>query len=378
MEMEKRQVSITRRTVESPYMEWAKTKSHARFNLATSGLVHYPMRALGARLDDVELSGPSWYGYAPLQEALARKAGVASDCVVAAVGTSFANHLAMASLIEPGDEVLIEQPTYDPLLAVAGYLGARIRRFPRRREDGFAVDPSAVERNLTPLTRLIVITNLHNPSSAPVGESTLRQIGEMARRSNARVLVDEVYLEAVSVQAPHLAVRSAFHLGSEFVVTSSLTKAYGLSGLRCGWILADPALARKIWRLNDLFIVIPAHPAEQLSVIALDHLDTIAGCARSLLAANRLLLDRFLDARDDLDCARPEFGTVVFPRLKSGKVDPLCDLLRDRYDTSVVPGRFFEMPDHFRLGIGCETDMLAGGLERLSTALDTLGRRQPV
>ena len=164
-------MSIPRRTVESPYLEWAKTKSHARFNLATSGLMHYPMRALGARLEDVELSGPSWYGYAPLQEALAHKAGVASDCVVAAVGTSFANHLAMASLIEPGDEVLIEQPAYDPLLAVAGYLGARIRRFPRRREDGFAVDPSAVEQNLTPLTRLIVITNLHNPSSAPVGES---------------------------------------------------------------------------------------------------------------------------------------------------------------------------------------------------------------
>jgi len=359
-------------------MEWAKTKSHARFNLATSGLMHYPMRALGARLEDVELSGPSWYGYAPLQEALAHKAGVASDCVVAAVGTSFANHLAMASLIEPGDEVLIEQPAYDPLLAVAGYLGARIRRFPRRREDGFAVDPSAVEQNLTPLTRLIVITNLHNPSSAPVGESALLQIGEMARRNNARVLVDEVYLEAVSVQVPHLPVRSAFHLGSEFVVTSSLTKAYGLSGLRCGWILADPELARKIWRLNDLFIVIPAHPAERLSVIALDHLDQIAGWARSLLAANRLLLNRFFDARDDLDCVRPEFGTVVFPRLKSGRVDQLCALLRDKYETTIVPGEFFEMPDHFRIGIGCETGMLAGGLERLSAALDALERQRPV
>jgi len=359
-------------------MEWAKTKSHARFNLATSGLLHYPMHALGVRPDDVELSGPSWYGYAPLQEALARKAGVAADCVVAAVGTSLANHLAMASLIEPGDEVLIEQPAYDPLLAVAGYLGARVRRFPRRREDGFAVDPSAVERNLTPHTRLIVLTNLHNPSSAPVGEPVLRQIGEMAQRIKARVLVDEVYLEAVSVQAPDAAVRSAFHLGSEFVVTSSLTKAYGLSGLRCGWVLADPALARKIWRLNDLFGVIPAHPAERLSVIALEQLDRIAARARSQLAANRLLLDRFLDARKDLDCFRPACGTVVFPRLMRGSVAELCDLLRERYETTIVPGSFFEMPDHFRIGIGCETGTLAGGLERLGDALDTLARQQPV
>jgi aspartate/methionine/tyrosine aminotransferase len=373
--MEKRQVSIPRQIANSLYMEWAKTRSHARFNLATSGLVHYPMRELGARPEDIELSGPSLYGYAPLQEALARKTGVGSDCVVAAVGTSLANHLAMASLINPGDDVLIEQPTYEPLLAVAGYLGAQVRRFRRRRENGFAVDPLEVERNLTPHTRLIIITNLHNPSSASVEESALKQVGEMARRISARVLVDEVYLEVVSVQAPHLAVRSAFHLGSEFIVTGSLTKAYGLSGLRCGWILADPELTRKIWRLNDLFGVIPAHPAERLSVMALESLESIAGRARSLLATNRLLLDPFLDARDDLDCVRPEFGTVVFPRLKSGKVDQLCVLLREKYETTVVPGRFFEMPDHFRLGIACETGMLAAGLERLSAALDTLARQ---
>jgi hypothetical protein len=282
--MEKRQVNLPRKITNSLYMEWAKTRSKARFNLATSGLVHYPMSELGARPEDIELSGPSFYGYAPLQEALARKTGVASDCIVAAVGTSLANHLAMASLLEPGDEVLIEQPTYDPLLAVAGYLGAHIRRFPRRREKGFAVDLLEVERNLTPHTRLIIITNLHNPSSAPVEESALKQVGEMARRIGARVLVDEVYLEVVSVQAPHLAVRSAFHLGSEFIVTGSLTKAYGLSGLRCGWILADPELTRRIWRINDLFGVIPAHPAD--SIISTELPAAPAACSKPTAASS--------------------------------------------------------------------------------------------
>src|SRR4029077_10954930 len=119
------------------------------------------------------------YGYTPLVEALAHHRNVARENVVTVSGgTSMANHLAMAAILERGDEVLIEQPTYDPLLAVAEYLGAKIKRFPRRFEDGFKIDIDALEKQMTPRTRLIGITNLHNPSSALVDETTLRKIGE--------------------------------------------------------------------------------------------------------------------------------------------------------------------------------------------------------
>jgi len=164
--------------------------------------------------------------------------------------------------------------------------------------------------------------------------------------------------------------RTALHLGSEFVVTSSLTKAFGLSGLRCGWIVAKPDLAQRIWRLNDLFGVMAAHPAEQLSVIALKQLDQISMHARKLLEKNRGLVNQFLDSRSDLEIVRPEFGTIVFPRMKQGKTERLIGVLRDKYETSVVPGSFFELPAHFRLGFGGDTETLAAGLGRLSAALD--------
>ncbi|MEK6321778.1 MAG: pyridoxal phosphate-dependent aminotransferase [Acidobacteriota bacterium] len=355
----------------SEYIEWAKTRSQARFNLATSGVIHYPMTEFPARLEDIALSGPSWYGYEPLQQALAHKCGVTPENVVAAPGTSMANFLAMATILDPGDEVLIERPAYDPLVSTAAYLGANVKRLERRFEEEFRIDPSEVERAITNRTRLIVITNMHNPTGAFADNQTLRQVGELAWRVGARVLVDEVYLEALFDQVSP----SAFHLGSEFVTTSSLTKAYGLSGLRCGWVLAEPELAKKMWRLNDLFGNIPAHPAERLSVIALENLGSIAARAIALLERNRPLLDQFLDSRDDLEAVRPRFGTVVAPRLKRGNVHELCSLLREKYETSVVPGRFFEMPDHIRIGIGCETEMLAGGLERVGAALDELGQR---
>ena len=363
------------RIISSEYMQWAKMRSQSRFNLATSGLAPYPLADLGAAVEDLEINGPNPYGYEPLQQALAVRSGAAPGCVVAAAGTSFANHLAMAAIVEPGDEVLVETPVYEPLVSVARYLGCDVKRFSRCFENGFRIDPSEVERSVTSRTRLILITNLHNPSGVLTDRDTLRQVGEIALAAGARVLVDEVYLEMLRVEGTEQdcsALPYSFPLGPQFVATNSLTKAYGLSGLRCGWILAEPDLARKMWLLNDLFGATAAHPVERLSVLALRRIERIADRAKKLLEINRRLLLQFLDSRDDVETVRPEFGTVVFPKLAGGRVDELCSLLREKYETTVAPGIFFEAPDHFRLGIGCETDMLAGGLDRLSSALDEM------
>ncbi len=367
----------------SRYMEWAKTRSTARFNLATSGLTNVLMADFPLQVDDLEITGGG-YGYGPLLERIARHTGVAVECVVTAEGTSMANHLAMAALLDPGDEVVIEQPTYGLLPDVAQYLGARVKWIERRFENNFEISLAEMEQAITPVTRLVVLTNLHNPTGALLPLETLRAIGELARRVSAHVLVDEVYLEMMFEpsnrtrgseslrrdELPLVELGSSFSLGENFVVTSSLTKTYGLSGLRCGWILAAPELARRIWLLNDLFTATAAHPAERMSVMAFDHLALFRGRARALLATNRALLDAFLDARADLGVFRPPAGTVMFPRLPNGKPEVFFKLLREKYETSVVPGEFFEMPQHFRLGIGGPSADLEAGLERLGAALD--------
>ena len=354
----------------SPYMEFAKLRSSAKYNLATSGVMSYPLAELPVRIEDLEINGPTVYGYAPLQERLGQYNGVPAECVVAAAGTSMANHLAMAASFNPGDEVLIEHPTYELIESTACYLGAKIRHFERRLEDGFCIDPTEVERQVTPLTKLIILTNLHNPSGAYTDGATMRAVGEIAQARGARVLVDEVYLETFYAKRP----RPAFHFGDQFVVTSSLTKAFGLSGLRCGWVLASQELAERMWRINDLYAATPAHPAELLSVIALDHLNKIAARAKLLLAENRRSLNAFLDSRDDLIFYRPAEGTIVFPKLSSGDVEAFVRLLREKYETSMVPGCYFDMPQHFRVGIGGDPEMTRAGLERLGLALDEYRR----
>jgi aspartate/methionine/tyrosine aminotransferase len=349
----------------SEYMHWAKTQRSSEFNLALSGLGNLKLKDLDVDFDQLEITTETGYGYPPLVETLAVRLKVPSTSLVTAAGTTFANHLAMAALINPGDEVLMEQPTYEPLLALARYLGAEVKRFPRRFEDEFQIDLQALRKMASHKTRLIVITNLHNPSGVLTTEGTLREVGELARTVNARVLVDEVYLETMFDQRPP----TAFQFGPEFVTTSSLTKAFGLSGLRCGWIVAEEALAERMWRLNDLFASTPVHASERLSVMALAQIDRITSKAKALLETNRKLVNDFLDGRDELDAVRTEYGTIVFPRLNSGNADEFVSLLKAKYETSVVPGRFFEEPQHFRMGYCCETEALAGGLERLDAAL---------
>lgn len=355
---------------QSAFMHWAKTRPKVKYDLALSGILNLPFAELDARLEDLELFGYNAYGYRPLIDALASHCKVTPESVVTVSGgTSMANHLAMAAVLEHDDEVLIEQPTYEPILAIAEYLGAKIKRFPRPFENGFKIDIDGLAKQITSRTRLIALTNLHNPSSVQVGEATLRQIGDLARNVGARVLVDEVYLEAMFQEAP----RSSIHLGSQFVATSSLTKGYGLSGLRCGWILAEPELAEKIRRLDDIFGATGPHPMERLSVIALAGLTKISRRATKILQTNRSSLNRFFAGRHDLDVVPTDFGTTSFPRLRSGSVAKLCAVLLQKYETAIAPGSFFEAPRHIRIGMCCEAETFKAGVERLGQALDELG-----
>ena len=353
---------------QSDYMHWAKTKSRARFNLATSGVASFPLRELPIDLEELEINGDDSYGYAPLQQAIAAHHGVDPECVVESAGTSMANHLAMAAIIEPGDEILIEHPAYGPILDVADYLQANVKRFRRVEENGWAIDPADVRHCVTPKTRLIVITNLHNPTSALTPESVLREIGDIARSVGAFVLLDEVYLDAVYEGPP----RTSFHLGPGFIVTSSLTKAYGVSGLRCGWILARPDLAWKMRRLNDLYSATPVHPGELLSVAAFKHLDLLRERARRIVEADRNLLRDFLAQQSAISAVWTDWGTTSFLRLsrdRGSSADVFLERLQSKFDTSAVPGRFFETPDHFRIGMGMNTEMFAEGLDRIGRAI---------
>jgi len=355
-------------TLQSTYLTWLKTIASVKNNLASSGVIGIGLRDVPFKQTKFEVNSTGTNGFAPLLREIAEHYHVDSSSIVTTIGTSMANFLVMTALLEPGDEILIEHPAYEPLVSTANFLRLKVKRFKRVAENNFCIELKKIEKAVSRKTRLIVLTNLHNPSGAFTDEQTLRAVGQIARDVKARVLVDEVYLGALFEQTPP----TSFTFGNEFIVTNSLTKVYGVGGTRCGWIFAEPDIVKKLWNIIDLMYGIHAHPAEQLSYLAFTVLHQLTERAKRILCLNRKILYSFFDKHPQLEVFRPEAGTIVFPRLKKGSVEKLCHHLLEKYSTSVVPGSFFDMDDHFRIGIGCPTNMLKSGLKKPHLAIEEL------
>jgi hypothetical protein len=349
------------------YMEWVKTRPRARYEIGGSGMIPVHVGELPEARDALEINDFNLYGYRPLIRALADRYEVSPDQVITAPGTSMANYLAIAAIVGAGDEVLVEHPAYEPLLDIPELLGAKTRRFNRRfHGDRFHIGLESLTDQVTPSTKLIILTNPHNPSGVLEPPEVLREVGRLAAQVGAYVLIDEVYMDFLFQTPP----RTAVHLGSNFLMTCSLTKVYGLDGLRCGWVLGPADVVKAMWRLQDFFGVNGVIPGETTSVVAFKHLERFQKRTQAILAVNRPLMDQFMAANmAALDWAPPDAGPVCFPRMRSGSADDFCARLRAEYDVGVIPGGFFEMPDHFRIGFGGSTADLRIGLERLSQAL---------
>ena len=386
----------------APYLEWAKARPSPRFDLAGSNVLPCTIDELTGARDAVALDGQNDNGYAPLVASIADRYGVLPAQVTTAQGASGANFLVCAGLLEPGDEVLVERPGYDPLLGAPRLLGARVVRFDRDFAAGFALDPDRVQRAMTPRTRLIIITSPHNPTGVIVDNAALDEVGRIAAAQGAYVLVDEVYLDAsaageqVRLKPPFDETRGGPELvdgpdatedasvvsgfsrtltaaarGNVFLATSSLTKSYGLSGLRCGWILSSAAVAERLRRARDVIDGSGSIVTERLATLAFSQLDRLIARSSALLAVNGALVRNFLHARSELELVEPRGGTVVFPRLRDvADSSRFAERLLNERATAIVPGHFFEAPAHFRVGFGGATEALGGGLEALGEALD--------
>jgi hypothetical protein len=357
------------RPVEVPradYLLWAKRRPHPANDLGRSDVIPCTLADLPGAREALEITGRNDEGWEPLVDRLAARYLVRPGQVATATGTSGANFLACAAIVRPGDDVLVERPGYDPLSAVPLMLGANVIRFDRRFEDGFRLDLDRVAAAMTPRTRLIIVTNLHNPTGVRTSLDGMRELAALAERHGCYVLADEIYLDAVA--GPPQAVAAT--LSPRVVTTSSLTKAYGLSGLRCGWAIADVALAEEIRRVRDLVDGSGSVLTERAAAVAFGHLPELAGRARRLLDPNVARFGRFVADHPALEWVPPDGGTVAFPRLRAAaSADAFADRLLREFATAVVPGRFFQAPSHFRVALGIARDEFERGLDAVDAAL---------
>jgi aspartate/methionine/tyrosine aminotransferase len=349
----------------APYVAWARTRPSATFDLAASDLQPVTAHEWPASIDPSP-AGEAAATDAALTDAIAAHCGVAPDQVVLAIGSSGANFLALAALIRPGDAVVVEDPGYSPLATAARLFGAEVVPLVRRAEAGYGVCAESFAAALTPRTRLAILTRPHNPTGSVLDTRTLEAIADVAERARIHVLIDEVYLDTLDGAS----LTPAARVSDRFISTSSLTKAFGLVDLRCGWALASTSVAARM-RAAQAVVAPAPQGSRALALRAFADLALLAARARRIIVSNRIRVERALAGRDDVSWVRPAGGTVTFPRLlRVPDVDAFVDRLLIERHTAVVPGRFFGRPDHVRMAFGMGDDELAAGLDALTAALD--------
>ena len=351
----------------APYMTWSKHHDQAGCDLSGSNLLPCTLDEFPEAREAMELYGRNDDGWPPLVEAIAARYSVEAQQIATGPGASGANFLALAALLRPGDTLLAEWPGYDPHMGTARFLGADVVTFDRSWKRGFALDPDAVEAALTPEVSAIMLTNLHNPSGVYATPEALAAVGDLARGVGAKVVVDEVYLDALEgVDRSPVATRDPV-----FVSTNSLTKSYGLAGVRVGWMIADPETTERALRVRDVFDGVGSLPSETIGAVAFQHLDRLLERARGVLGPGAARFKAFMETRDELEWIEPIGGSVGFPRLRGVEdAEPFVDFAAERFDVGVTPGRFFGAPAHFRVSVAGRADVLEEGLTRLGAALD--------
>lgn len=368
----------------APYLHWAKTRPLAAFDLAGSNLLACTLDDLSGAREAVDLTAPDQGGYPPLVEAIASHYGVATDRVVTASGCSAANFLAIGALVGPGDTVLMEGPWYDQITGACRLLGARVEIFERRFEEGYRIDVGALRACITPGTKLVIITSPHNPSGMTTDRQTMVALQAMAEHAGVHVLVDEVYLDVTNMlhappphETPRAVARAAGRylpaalVGDRLLSISSLTKSYGLSGLRCGWVIAAPKVAERVRRVRDVIDNIGAAPADRLSALAFAQIDQLAARAYKLVSTNLDLARAFFARHPPLELCGPIEATIAFPRLRGiSDTGPFVAQLFAEHGLAVVAGSFFGAPAHIRLSLAGRTETLEAGLERMARLLD--------
>ncbi|MFC2156927.1 pyridoxal phosphate-dependent aminotransferase [Acidobacteriota bacterium] len=348
------------------YMEWFKGKQPVKYDLCYSSVKNISLSRLEVDWEKMELTGQNVYGYIPLLESIAQKYNVETENVVSVLGTSQGLFVVCAALLQKGDRVLVERPTYEPLLAVSRSFEAEITRFERPYAAGYQVDLDDLKNRISQDTKLIILTDLHNPSGVHIPQSEMEEILCVAEEVGAWVLLDGVYGEFLDRDSAIFPLKSR----RKVILISSLTKAYGLGGIRCGWVIAPMEIVRSIKRIIDHMNVEGTYLTELISVEIMSKLEEIKSGNSADILRNLNRVRDLIEKEDGLSWIEPDGGVVCFPRVE-GKMtgDDLSRILRRDYDTAVVPGRFFEAPQHFRLGFGVPPDILDAGLENIRKAL---------
>lgn len=346
--------------------------SRIRHNLSESSISDRKLSDFGLTVPDLALQYNDHRGAPGLRaQIVAGERGLAAGDVLITAGAAGALFIISTSLLTRDDHLVVVRPNYATNLETPRAIGCAIGFVDLTFEDSFRLDVDRLAAALRPDTRLISITTPHNPTGVALSAEVIGEVAALAARRGCRLVVDETYRDLCYGELPPLAAS----LGPHVISVSSLSKAYGIPGIRLGWIVSsDPALQELFLAAKEQISICGGVIHEWIAEEILARRAEILGATLAEMRQRLALVARWIEREPLLEWVPPEGGVVCLPRMKrtpAGGTAGFYQRLLDVEGTYVGPGHWFELSDScFRLGYGWPTrDELQAGLEGISRAL---------
>lgn len=344
-------------------------------DMSESGVRPVTLRELGEMGLDLDrlLSMPLGYsqsnGTIPLRESLAAiYPGATPDHIEVTNGTSEANYLLALSLINPGDEVAFEVPNYMQYGGVPRSLGAAVRRFTLEIDRGWEPNWDEFEQAVNEKTRLVYLSNPNNPSGSVLSHDAMQRMVDRCEKVGAYLLADEVYLGA-EIHCER--TRSFWGMSDCVIVTSGLSKAYGIPGVRIGWIVGPADVIADCWTQHDYLTIGPNKISDIVARVALENRDKLYARTRSILQENLPIMREWARGFDGfLTFREPKAGALCLVQYHSAMPSyELAERIREKHSVLIVPGAHLGLEGCLRLWLGAKPEFLAEGLRRVGLEL---------
>ncbi len=354
-----------------PLEDWFdKYQYEVDYDIGESGMKFFRVKDLGIDLDEVELRYGYHLGCPELREKIAEMYdGCSMENVAVTTGASEANFAIIAHLVKRSDHMIVEHPTYPSLYEVPRSLEISLSLLRLKWVDRFKPNLDELRGIIKPNTKLITLTHPNNPTGSQITEKTLREAIGIAEEHDIHLMVDETYRDLTFDEPPPLAAT----LSKNAISLTSMSKVYGLPGIRIGWAVADKSVIEGIRAVREQMTICNSTIGEVIALEVLKRRKQVLNDMRSKMLSNYEILKEWMEQQSWLEWIEPEGGVVCAPRLrKGGSTRELCELLVRKYRTFVVPGYGLEMDEYFRLGYGGDREELVVGLEMLKKALEEL------
>jgi len=346
-----------------------------KYDIGESAVKFLTVEQLDIDLQDVALRYGYHTGQPRLRALLAEQyPGLTPEQIVVTAGASEANFAVVSAIVKPGDHVIVEHPNYPSLYDVPRSLGCDVDLFPLRFEDGFRPDVERLKAMVRPDTKLISFTHPNNPTGSMMSEEDLRELVAFVEERGIFLMFDETYREMDGGRS----LPPAATLSDQVISISTMSKAYGLPGIRIGWAATqNQTILDALLTIREQVTICNNALGEVIAMHMLERREPFLEQALKHIAQNRAMVTTWMASQDVFEWVYPEAGVVSFPRFKDGvAIDPeaFYRLLVEKYETFAVPGRCFEMDNrYFRLGFGATTEEIKTGLANIERALADLG-----